>query len=197
MTGAEIALLVLLVLVLVAVALSSVARRLDRLHRREASSRATLEAQLVHRAEAAMALTESDLLDPASALVLADAGWRAAVTAPRLLGEENPDGAEERGLAESELTRALRAALGTAADQQAWSASAEGAALLSRLATASYRAQLARRFHNDAVVQIRRIRRNVLVRFFHLAGRAPLPQTFEMDDELSVHPPATTSPAGS
>ena len=74
---------------------------------------------------------------------------------------------------------------------------AEGAALLSRLATASYRAQLARRFHNDAVVQIRRIRRNVLVRFFHLAGRAPLPQTFEMDDELSVHPPATTSPAGS
>ncbi len=196
MTAAETGLVVLAVLAVVALALSSVARRLDRLHRREARSRATLEAQLVHRAEAAMALTESELLDPASALILADAGWRAAVSAPRLLGEETPDAAEERGLAESELTRALRAALGPVADQREWAGTPESTVLLARLATASYRVQLARRFHNDAVVQIRRIRRNVLVRFFHLAGRAPLPQTFEMDDELTVLDPGTeTGPA--
>ncbi len=196
MTPAEIALVVLVVLAVVILALSSVARRLDRLHRREARSRATLEAQLVHRAEAATALTESDLLDPASALILAEAGWRAAVTAPRLLGEDGADAAEERGLAESELTRALRAALGPAADQEQWATTPESSQLLARLATASYRVQLARRFHNDAVVQIRRIRRNLLVRFFHLAGRAPLPQTFEMDDELTVLDPSSgTSPS--
>ena len=114
MNGAEIGLLALAVLILVVLALSSIARRLDRLHRREASSRATLEAQLVHRAKAALALTECRLLDPASALIVADASWRAAVGAPRLVGEESPDAAEERGLAESDLTRALRSALGAA-----------------------------------------------------------------------------------
>ena len=196
MTPAEIALLVLAVLVVIVLALSSVARRLDRLHRRETRSRATLEAQLVHRAEAAMAMTETDLLDPASALILTDVGWRAAVSAPRLLGEDSSDAAEERGLVESELTRSLRAALGPVADQREWASTAEGTQLLAQLATASYRVQLARRFHNDAVVQIRRIRRSPLVRIFHLAGRAPLPQTFEMDDELTVLDPTSgTSPA--
>ena len=194
MNGAEIALIVIAVIAVILVALTSVARRLDRLHRRERASRATLDAQLTHRAEAAMALTECDLLDPAARLIVADAAWRAVATAPRLAGEEGPRAAEERGLAESELTRVLRAALGDDQDQRLWAEEEESAALLDRLGTAGYRAQLARRFHNDAVVQIRRIRRSPLVRIFHLAGRAPLPQTFEMDDELPV--PASASPAG-
>lgn len=189
MNGAEIALIVVAVLGVILLALSSVARRLDRLHRREAASRATLEAQLVHRAEAAVAFTDAELLDPASALIVADAGWRAAVSAPRLLGEDASNAADERGLAESELTRALRAALGDEDAQRELAAGPRGAELLDRLGQASYRAQLARRFHNDAVVQIVRIRRTPLVRIFHLAGRAPLPRTFEMDDELTVVAP--------
>lgn len=200
MNAAEIALIVVAVVAVILFALTSVARRLDRLHRRETASRATLEAQLVHRAEAAMALTECDLLDPAARMIVADAAWRAALSAPRLVGEDAPDAASERGLAESELTRALRAALGDSQDQQQWAERAETAALLERLGTAGYRAQLARRFHSDAVVQIDRIRRTALVRIFHLAGRAPLPQTFEMDDELSVPasaPPSTGGPGSS
>lgn len=193
MTGAEIGLIVVAVVALILFALTSVARRLDRLHRREGASRATLESQLVHRAEAAMALTDSHLLDPAATMIVADAAWRAAVSAPRLVGEESPDAAEERGLAESELTRALRAALGDAQDQEQWATDSTSAAALEHLGTAGYRAQLARRFHNDAVVQIRRIRRTPLVRIFHLAGRAPMPQTFEMDDELPVPAPASAS----
>ena len=194
MNGAEIALVVIAVVAVILLALTSVARRLDRLHRREGASRATLEAQLVHRAEAAMALTECELLDPAARMIVADAAWRAAASAPRLIGEDDPDAGEERGLAESELTRALRAALGDREDQQQWAQQVETAAMLDRLGTAGYRAQLARRFHNDAVVQIRRIRRTPLVRIFHLAGRAPLPQTFEMDDDLAV-PAAESAPA--
>src|SRR5699024_5893239 len=59
---AQIALVVVAALVLFAIVLSSMARRLDRLHRRETTSRATLETQLVHRAEAALAsVREADL----------------------------------------------------------------------------------------------------------------------------------------
>jgi hypothetical protein len=42
---------------------------------------------------------------------------------------------------------------------------------------------MARRFHNDAVIATRAVRRKRLVRWFGLSGRAPLPTSFEMDDE--------------
>ena len=54
--------------------------------------------------------------------------------------------------------------------------------MVDRVRQVQYRIQLARRFHNDAVVQIHQIRRLGLVRVFRLAGYAPLPSTFEMDD---------------
>ena len=44
--------------------------RVDRLHRQVLGARATLEAQLVHRAQAALELATSGLLDPASGLLL-------------------------------------------------------------------------------------------------------------------------------
>ncbi|SEE05098.1 hypothetical protein [Ruania alba] len=200
MSAAEVALIVIAVLAVVTLVLVSMARRLDRLHRREGTSRATLEAQLVHRAEASIALAESGLLDPAGALVVADAGWRAAVESDRLVGEDavgehSVAAAESRGLVESELTHALRAALGTEADQVRLAQEPDGAALLARLAHHVYRVQLARRFHNDAVVQIRHIRASPVVRTFRLAGRAPLPRPFEMDDDLPVHDPGPSSTA--
>src|SRR5699024_8297734 len=168
------------------VVLSSVARRLDRLHRREVTSRATLEAQLVHRAESALVLVEDVGLDPASGLIIRDAAWRAAFSAPRLVGEEAPD-PEQRGLVESELTRALRTGLGDVEAQRGLaSAGPEAARALEQLAHTHYRVELARRFHNDAVTQIQYIRRTWIVRLFHLAGRAALPQTFEMDETLEV-----------
>ncbi|MBZ2195727.1 hypothetical protein [Occultella gossypii] len=189
MSGAEITLVVIAAVALAGFLLWRIAQRLDRLHQRELSSRATLDAQLVRRAEAAAALAESGILDAASALIVGDAAWRAAVEARRLVGDDTGDPAstdDARGQAESELTQALRAALGGAQDQAHLAAEPGGEELLERLAQANYRVQLARRFHNDAVVQIIGMRDTTLVRTFHLAGRAKLPQTFEMDDALTV-----------
>ncbi len=42
---------------------------------------------------------------------------------------------------------------------------------------------MARRFHNDAVGAARRLREHRKVRWFRLAGHAPFPLAFEMDDE--------------
>ena len=51
-----------------------------------------------------------------------------------------------------------------------------------RVRDAHRRVQLARRFYNDAVVDVQRLRGNPAVRVFGLAGRAALPRTMEFDD---------------
>jgi hypothetical protein len=186
MSGAEIALIAIGVLGVVGVLLVNLAQRIDRLHRRVISSRSVLEAQLVRRAQAAGELARTDALDPASTLVVGEAAWNAAVQAPRLVsgtGDLAESGAE-RGLVESELTMALRAALGDEEDLAALRSMPAAAAAIDRLEQACYRTQLARRFHNDAVVATRRLRQNPVVPLFRLAGRAAMPVTFEMDDEV-------------
>lgn len=168
------------------------ANRLDRLHHRVRESRATLDAQLVRRATAALDLAVAGVLDPVSSVLVADAAREALDRlpgAPPEPGSATAAGAAaaeaddvDQAMAESELSRVLRAALGDAADRVAL-ASVEGAEeLLARLEREWYRVQLARRFHNDAVVQVRRIRAKGYVRLLRLAGHAPVPQTFEMDD---------------
>ncbi len=77
------------------------ASRLDRLHNRTEAARTALDLALVRRASAAAELASSGQLDPASSLLLADAVRRARQADPA-----------ERDLAESDLTRALRATLG-------------------------------------------------------------------------------------
>src|SRR5690625_7019780 len=72
--------------------------------------------------------------------------------------------APDRELAESELSQALRAAL---ADENCMAEIADdelGASVLGALASAWVRAEMSRRFHNDAVSHTRRIRRKLLVR---------------------------------
>lgn len=195
MDAAEIALLVVGAVAVIGVVLVSLAQRVDRLHRRVLTSRSMLEIQLVRRAEAVAELAASGLLDPASSVVLGEAAWDAAVHAPRLVGSSGQELAEvgvERGLVESALSMDLRAALGGPQDQLELRRDPGTAAALDRLAHTCYRAQLARRFHNDAVVTTQRLRRNPLVRVFHLAGRAAMPATFEMDDEVFGVPPSGT-----
>ncbi|WP_109774598.1 hypothetical protein [Quadrisphaera granulorum] len=157
--------------------LSARAARLDRMHVRVESTRAALDAALLRRAAATEALVASGALDPASALLLASAA--AEATAPL---EE-----VEREVVESDLSRALRAVLTPGAVQvlhDRRDVVVEG--LLADLATACERVVLARRFANDAVVAARRTRGRRVERWAHLAGRAPLPRTFDVDDE----PPA-------
>lgn len=91
-------------------------------------------------------------------------------------------GSDGRAFAESELSRTLRAALEDPDDVAELGRDPLGAELLEALVAAWYRVQLARRFHNDAVTQARRVRRTVLVRVLRLHGHAAMPRTVEIDD---------------
>lgn len=181
---------VLLVLVLGWV-LWLLASRVDRLHRKVLRSRATLELQLAQRAAAAHELAMSGALDPVEAVLLADVAQRASAGAPaRVVRDglegtpdvEEPVGDVDRSLVESELSRTLRALLETHADTEPLSDHPLAVQPLQRLDAAWYRLELARRFHNAHVAEVRRMRANPVVRVLHLAGRAAMPHAFDMDD---------------
>jgi len=162
-------------LVVVAVYLSWTAGRLDRLHSRLDAARAALDAQLLRRASIAQELGTAGVLDPASSMVLYQAAHAARQS------EE-----EHREVAESELSQALRAVFEEPAQVEAVREAPGGEAALEELAEAVRRVPMARRFHNDAVRAARALRRHRAVRWFRLAGHAPFPLAFEMEDE----PPA-------
>ena len=123
-------------------------------------------------ARSALELAACGLLDPATSLLLAGAAHEA-----RAAGEPNE-------LAESDLTRALRAALGQPGFRAALAELGRGDELLAELEAAAHQVFLARRFYNDAVAVTRDARRRWLVRMLRLAGGAPLPEFFEIDDSL-------------
>lgn len=185
MTGPDLltlALAVLLLLGLVAWYLASVAARLDRLHHRVEGAVAALDNQLVRRAAASRMLATSGLLDPASAVLVAGAAAE-AISAGEAAGSRLGDPVPaDREVAESDLSGALRATLTDEAVQQVV-ADPMGRDLLADLGSAAQRVTMARRFHNDAVSQARRVRAKRLVRWSRLAGRASWPRTIEMDDE--------------
>ena len=179
--------------------------RVDRLHRQVLGSRATLEAQLVHRAEAAADLATTRALDPASSLLLSQAAREALDaegpivddgldTSPRLDVEHGPsDGVASEGsvpttrsraLIESDLSRVLRTVISEPARRDLTEDPLSVPAL-SRLDRACSRLVLARRFHNTHVSEAQALRGQLLVRVFHLAGRAPMPQTFDADDDTT------------
>ncbi|NXY97611.1 hypothetical protein HYE82_25195 [Streptomyces sp. BR123] len=164
-----------LVLAVAGVYLSWTAGRLDRLHTRMDAARAALDAQLVRRASVVLEVATSGALDPASSIVLYEAAHAA-----RQADEEH------REVAESELSQALRAVFADAAQVEELKAAPGGEAAAEDLAAAVRRVPMARRFHNDAVRAARALRRHRKVRWFRLAGHAPFPLAFEMDDE----PPA-------
>ncbi|MZD06627.1 hypothetical protein GTW43_16200 [Streptomyces sp. SID5785] len=162
---------IVVALVLVGVYLSWTAGRLDRLHTRIDSSRAALDAQLLRRASVAQELATSGVLDPAASIVLYEAAHAARQA------EE-----EHREVAESELSQALRAVFGESDQVEEVRAAPGGEEAAEELAQAVRRVPMARRFHNDAVRAARALRRHRKVRWFRLAGHAPFPLAFEMDD---------------
>ncbi|MEU6824990.1 hypothetical protein ABZ921_30540 [Streptomyces atriruber] len=152
--------------------LSWTAGRLDRLHARIDAARAALDAQLLRRASVAQELATSGVLDPAASIVLYEAAHAARQA------EE-----EHREVAESELSQALRAIFGEAQQVEVVREAPGGDEAATELAAAVRRVPMARRFHNDAVRAARALRRHRKVRWFRLAGHAPFPMAFEMDDE--------------
>lgn len=154
------------------------AGRIDRLHARVDAARASLDAQLVRRAAAAASLAATA---SASSSARLDDAAHTALTA-------RPDGREQ---AENDLSRALRAVLPSVEV-------GEGPVrALEELAAAASRVGLARQFHNDAVRDTRALRGRRVPRLLHLAGHAPLPEYFEIDDTALPRPGPASSPIAS
>ncbi len=144
---------VVAIVVAVASYLTWMAGRLDRLAVRVEAGSSALDAQLVRRAVIAYELS-ADPADPDLSKLRAAA--RLAL-----------DGGSDRGAAESELSRALRATPQVAA--------------VPEMSIAARKVMLARQFHNDAVRDLLALRRKWLVRTLHLYGRAKAPQYVEFD----------------
>jgi hypothetical protein len=157
---------------LIGVYVSWRAGRIDRLHTRVDMARAALDATLLRRSSAALELAASGLLDPATSLLLA-----AAVHGTR-------DGDRPRDLAESDLTRALRAAFSQPGFRSSLSGKEGVDELLADVEATAHQVYLARKFYNDMVAATRDARRRPLARVLRLAGRARAPEFFEMDDSL-------------
>ena len=145
----------------VAAYISWTAARLDRLHDRCSSARASLDAQLVRRAAAAAALAR----DHAPAL-----GERAGLLrrAAQAALDADDDGRE---VAENDLTRELR--------HLPW---AGNDPLLAEVGSASSRMTLARHIHNDTVRDTLALRRRRLPRALRLSAGRPWPRYFDIDD---------------
>ncbi|ATY12769.1 NUDIX hydrolase [Amycolatopsis sp. AA4] len=134
--------------------LVATANRLDRLHVRTDAGWAALEAALARRAVVARAV----------AAVLHD-GAALHAAAARAEAAARPD----REVAENELTLALASIDRSRLPE----------VLAEELTDAEHRVVIARRVHNDAVRDTLALRRRRKVRYFKLAGTAPLPEYFE------------------
>jgi hypothetical protein len=166
--------LVVLALVLWSFYVSWRASRLDRLHNRVEAARTALDLALVRRAAAAAELASSGLLDPATSLLLVDAVRRARQAAQA-----------ERDLAESDLTRALRATLGDPDFRKEIIGDDGAAELVTEVEAAAQQVFIARKFYNDVAGRTIDARRRPLPRVLRLYGSAQQPVFFDMDDALT------------
>ena len=165
--------LAVLVLVLFGFWVSWRASRLDRLHNRVESARTALDLALVRRSSAAADLASSGMIDPATSLLLADAVRRARQAGP-----------SELGLAESDLTRALRATLGDPDFRKEIIGDDGAAELVTEVEAAAQQVFIARKFYNDVAGRTIDARRRPLPRVLRLYGSARQPVFFDMDDAL-------------
>ena len=165
--------LAVLALVLFGFWVSWRASRLDRLHNRAESARTALDLALVRRSSAAADLASSGMIDPATSLLLADAVRRA----------RQAEGAD-RGLAESDLTRALRATLDEPGFRTELAESEGATELVGEVEASAHQVFLARKFYNDLAGRTLDDRRRPLARVLHLSGTAKAPEFFDIDDAL-------------
>lgn len=214
MIWSEIAVLCLVVVGLVLWLILNSARRLDRLHRKVVSSRLALDSQLLRRSSSALELASSGVLDPVSAVLLAESAKAVIgtsdegdqellvavpdlsdlVQAHRAVTKSAPTPSSavvqaldaglgaDREARESTLTAVVDEILDSEDLDQDLYTDGYSADLMEQLAAAWYRVQIARRFHNESVLQAQRVRSKWWVRFFRLAGFAPMPHTVEFDD---------------
>ena len=199
------------------------AGRIDRLHARVEMARTALDVTLLRRSSVALELATSGLLDPATSLLLAAAVHGTRPGGPggpggdgSLPGSGGPGGSggdgsppgsggsggvvppgiysRPRDLAESDLTRALRAAFSQPGFRSSLSGKDGADELLAEVEAAAHQVFLARKFYNDMVAATREARRRPLARVLRLSGKARAPEFFEMDDSLVAE--NTSAPLG-
>jgi hypothetical protein len=182
----------ILAVVLMCVYVSWRAGRLDRLHHRVDAARTALDLALVRRSSSAYELASSGLLDPATSLLLAAAARRTKdddgpedIDGP-VASDGLKDSALRRELAESDLTRALRAAFSQPEFRESLTILDGAEELVGEVEAATHQVFLARKFYNDIAARTIEARQRPLARTFRLAGHAPQPAFFEMDDVLSA-----------
>lgn len=117
-------------------------------------------------------------------LVAAHRETAAAEPAPRIAVIHALDAGigADRESRESALTSVVEEILESPKDSETLYAEPCTAELLNSLAAAWYRVQIARRFHNESVLQAQRVRSKRWIRLFRIAGYAPMPHTVEFDD---------------
>lgn len=145
------------------------ATRLDRLHHRVETSWANLDGLLQRRAAIALELARSDRADPASSLLLTAAAYQArdASIINRSHAESGLSGA--LGLLQNDLTLESKPA-----EQE----------LLRELSELTNKIRVAIAIHVDAVNRTRAVRQKLIFKIFRLAGRAPLPVTYEFENDV-------------
>jgi hypothetical protein len=149
--------------------LSYSATRLDRLHNRVETSWANLDGLLQRRAAVALEIAKSEIADPASSLLLTAAAHQARDAEM-----------SARSQAESGLSGALGLLLN---DGHLVSGSIEKD-LLRELSELTDKIRVAIALHVDAVNRTQMVRRKPVFRIFRLAGRAPLPVTYEFEADV-------------
>ena len=149
--------------------LSFTATRLDRLHHRVETSWANLDGLLQRRAAVALEIAKSDIADPASSLLLTAAAHQARDAQMKA-----------RSQAESGLSGALGLLLN---DGHLVSGSIEKD-LLRELSELTDKIRMAIALHVDAVNRTQMVRAKPVFRLFRLAGRAPLPVTYEFEADV-------------
>ncbi len=97
---------------------------------------------------------------------------------------EETDSPRPRDLAESDLTRALRAAFSQPGFRSSLNGKEGADELLGEVEATAHQVFLARKFYNDMVAVTRDARRRPLARVLRLSGNAQAPEFFEMDDSL-------------
>lgn len=144
--------------------LSFTATRLDRLHHRVDTSWANLDAALRTRSALALEVARSNLIDPATSLLLLAAAHVAVIA-----------NQAERSEAEEELSRLLLSLL----EEDALSSEDE---IFQELSLARERLRIAIALHLEAVVRTQTQRARPIVKVFRLAGRAPLPVRYPFEE---------------
>jgi len=142
------------------------AGRLDRLHHRVETSWATLDSLLQRRAAIALEVARSAITDPATSLLLTASAYQA----------RSAD-IEDRSSAESVLSGAL----GMMLTERESIVAKSDQALLFELEQLTDKIKIAIAIHVESVTRTQLIRRKLVFRLFRLAGKAPLPVTYEFE----------------